>query len=138
MGSCAVDSQAVLAGSPWSRYRFRTSGSTDAFSLMRQWLKDCLLCHQVCKHDVVSSGMERVGQFQLPTRVIDVGPNDGPHHPRLVLTNSQCGSWVAMSHCWGNPNLKPPGTTRENLRKHLEQIHMDVLPLSFRDAVAVT
>lgn len=33
--------------------------------------------------------MERVERSQLPTRVIDVGPNDGSGQPCLIITDGK-------------------------------------------------
>lgn len=40
---------------------------------------------------------------ELPTRVVDVSPGDGPATPRLFLTKGQ-GTYAALSCCWGGPS----------------------------------
>jgi hypothetical protein len=47
--------------------------------------------------------------FELPTRVIDVGPAHGSEAPRLMESAGQIGDWIALSHCWGTEKfLKQP------------------------------
>ncbi|KAL8727595.1 MAG: hypothetical protein Q9166_005945 [cf. Caloplaca sp. 2 TL-2023] len=75
----------------------------------------------------------------LPTRVIDVGTNDGAQEPRLIITAGQVSPYVALSHCWGRPpeDLVPrnPRTLSTNLQSMMKGIPVYSLPQNFRDAV---
>lgn len=61
----------------------------------------------------------------------------GDPYVKLVETESKGeGEWVALSHQWGEG--RQFSTTRQNLGHHIQGIHMDHLPATFRDAVIVT
>ncbi|PVH80552.1 HET-domain-containing protein, partial [Cadophora sp. DSE1049] len=83
--------------------------------------------------------MTRSDLHKLPTRLVDIGSPESNVDPRLVHTESYPdGQWVALSHCWGEPQNHPPKTTRENLAERLAGIPLSSMPKSFTDAVAVT
>ncbi|KAH8723599.1 heterokaryon incompatibility, partial [Phaeosphaeriaceae sp. PMI808] len=46
--------------------------------------------------------------------------------------------YVALSHCWGTPEMRPVTTTTDNISAHMSSIKFEKLPLSFQDAVIVT
>lgn len=79
----------------------------------------------------------------LPTRVIDVGPEDGSQDPYLIDgTMSKLPvadlrrTYAALSHCWGPPPWFR--TTQDTLRDFCQKIKFNDLPTTFRDAVTVT
>ena len=77
--------------------------SSECFDLAREWLSDCAQNHENCA---------RPPDPCLPTRVIDVGPQDGSTEPFLYITGSQGGRYATLSHCWGR--LKRFVTTTKN------------------------
>ncbi|KAH8746866.1 hypothetical protein F5882DRAFT_312155, partial [Hyaloscypha sp. PMI_1271] len=69
----------------------------------------------------------------LPTRVIDVGPNAGSQEPFLSITNGKEGSWIALSHCWGEYQPLRSTVATERIRKR----KITHLPPTFQDAVTI-
>jgi len=81
-GSCDADS---------------TTGSEASLGLLRQWLSDCKEKHPQC----------RPPKTGLPTRVIDIGLPGENQHPRLLEAQpGRDGEYLALSHCWGKPELR--------------------------------
>ncbi|KAH7420143.1 heterokaryon incompatibility protein-domain-containing protein [Cadophora sp. MPI-SDFR-AT-0126] len=88
----------------------------------------------------ISGGaISKSDHHKLPTRLVDVGSIETNIEPRLVNTAGfPDGQWIALSHCWGEPQNHPPKTTRENLAERLAVIPLNSMPKSFVDAIAVT
>jgi hypothetical protein len=99
---------------------------------MSKWLKECYssVDHYSC-HDKPPRK-----KFQLPSRVIDVGPSNGSRAPYLLEPNGSYGSYVVLSHCWGN--YQPFVTNSETLKQNLKYISLLSLPKTFRDAIYIT
>ena len=72
----------------------------------------------------------------LPTRVVDVGPQDGSKPPKLFLTQGGLGEWICLSHCWGSQwhFVLDSGTMKEMLAA----ISPNSIPPKFRDAITTT
>lgn len=71
----------------------------------------------------------------LPHRVLAIYTD----HVKLVETkDGQTGCYVALSHCWGNPENHPLKTTKGNYTERLAGIPLEELPKTFRDAVKIT
>lgn len=98
-----------------------------SLDLARRWVEDCLNFHIDCP------GPEVVA---LPTRVLDVGPEDGSHDPRLFLTRGIKGRYAALSYCWGGPQQFK--LSLDTLQEKQQDISMCELPEGFQDAVEVT
>jgi hypothetical protein len=83
------------------------------------------------------------GMVVAPTRLIDVGTDDGSELPRLVsgrncLRGEQPG-YLVLSYCWGvTPRDAPWKLTTENMAKFEEALPMDVLPQTLHDAILWT
>lgn len=75
---------------------------------------------------------------ELPTLVLDVGPDADGATVRVVETKGKRDRYVALSHCWGPPTKKPLCTTKDTFVQHLAGIPVSSLPKTFRDAVAIT
>jgi len=108
-------------------------------TLLKRWLENCLQEHSaVC--DVTTSGtrINELSEPKLPTRVIDVGPPDGSMEPYLKQSKGSSGFYCALSHCWGNPELRPLKTTKDSFSDHLKKIPWDHLPKTFQDAIIIT
>ena len=72
----------------------------------------------------------------LPTRVIDVGAEDGSCEPRLYISHGGCGEWVALSHCWGRGVILQ--TTIDNIDARTKHLSLNELTPTARDAVYIT
>ncbi|QSZ32547.1 hypothetical protein DSL72_002125 [Monilinia vaccinii-corymbosi] len=99
-----------------------------------EWLEDCDKEHgDLC----VPNRKSHV----LPTRLISVRR---PKKPKIIDTadlstdiSAKEIRYVALSHRWGDMPDEAK-TTRKNIEQRKEKIPMDELPLSFKDAIAVT
>lgn len=115
-------------------------GSPARFELARYWLADCVKLHSEC--NAWSEG------FSLPSRVIDVGPEDGSQEPFLYMPkDSQIGLYLCLSHRWGGAKVLQtlmgdlPGTAEgrpETFSEFQTAIPIETMPKTFRDAVHVT
>jgi hypothetical protein len=112
-----------LASIIYARPIHADSSSGDCFNIAFDWLRERRDGHEQCSKE-------------LPTRVIDVGAYGIP--PRLIIAQQgQVGNWVALSHCWGKdaPSLK---TITANLDALCQELPVDDLPLTWKDAILVT
>jgi hypothetical protein len=100
------------------------SMSPQCISMILKWIEWCPY-HSKCDKPLM---------HPLPSRVIDVGPSDGSQEPFLSITNGKEGSWIALSHCWGN--TLPLRTTTATEKLHRRKITH--LPPTFQDAVTIT
>jgi hypothetical protein len=66
--------------------------TAQAFNVAKEWLRQNTSAHDDCKRVVLPA---------LPTRVLDVGPNDGSAKPYLFISNGAAADYVALSHCQG-------------------------------------
>lgn len=101
-------------------------------SLARTWYNNCLGNHTRCQEK---------SNF-IPTRVIDVGPEDGSADPFLYTTteNDKSKPYLALSYCWGsqtadNRNLT---TTEATFHARTRGMSMEEFPSCCRDAIAIT
>jgi hypothetical protein len=100
-----------------------------AFQVVKEWIQDCLICHEQCQQ------IFQADSPGLPLRVIDVGA--GTSDPHLQVTNAgHKGLYTTLSWCWGN--FVPLKTTKSTLKEREQQIPMSSLPKTFKDAVAIT
>ncbi|RSM14948.1 hypothetical protein CEP52_000988 [Fusarium oligoseptatum] len=104
------------------------TGHGDVAKLAKQWLENCKTDHEC---ELLCGQQDKSWH---PKRLIDVG---FPHEPPRLVTREDDqleGSYVALSHCWGqNPNFLMLKTDKES--EFRKEIPMDQLPASFRDAV---
>lgn len=106
--------------------------STQGRGLIRKWFDSCRKSHPECRLAGKSRG--------LPTRVLDVRPIDstGQPEPKLVSLKGKKAPYVALSHCWGDPNgTQLPKTTSFNIQSRSSGISMSQLPPTFQDAVVL-
>ena len=106
----------------------RTSGNTgsdEAFEVIRSWLNECTTEHDFCSGNIVD---------KLPTRVIDVGLEDGTI--RLVEGQGRSDRYIALSHCWGSQQIITTTTLTINDRRR--EISPDELSKTFREAIELT
>lgn len=93
-------------------------------ALAKAWLDDCIDNHKMCPSS----------SHQMPTRVIRVG--SAGMNPVLYVTEDDCSSYVALSHCWGDSRIFCTENATINQRK--EGMPMESLPKTFHDAVVIT
>jgi hypothetical protein len=73
----------------------------------------------------------------LPTRIIDVGDNEGST-PKLVLSaEGATGRWLSLSHMWGIAGFHFTTTTAA-LKQRLLGLNLHELPPTFKYAIIVT
>lgn len=100
--------------------------SPTAFDQAREWLKECS-GHKKC-------GV--VGPTQLPSRVIEVSPENDPETPRLLESRTIVDYFVALSYCWGTNQTGI--TTKSNIKARHEQLNVDSLSRTIKEAIQVT
>jgi hypothetical protein len=119
------------------RPRLSSSGSDEAFELLRYWLKACRKQHPQCLQTFAGVTIQNGVDSHLPTRVIDVGDSEG-ESVKLIEANGLRAKYTAMTHCWGPPNRIPIITTKSNIHQHLVEIPWLKIPNSFKDAITTT
>lgn len=110
-----------------------SADSLDAFiKLPKEWLRECDI-----KHGAICT--PRHGNQHLPKRLINVS---NPGKPRIVeskelKTDLLTVNYVALSHKWGKmPN--DAVSTKQNLEQRKRRIPLNELPVSFKNAIAIT
>lgn len=106
--------------------------SPEYFELLRAWL------HQCDGHEACISYANN--NFELPTRVIDVGKSGDEVVLRLSAELSDC-SYIALSHCWGKYKLQDKQqicTHASNYEHRKRGFSIRDLPKTFQDAIEVT
>jgi hypothetical protein len=106
-------------------------------AILKNWFDECASGHQNCKRQD-DPGAHGTTEPELPTRILDVRPENDEAIVRLVEQQGARGDYVALSHCWGPPSKRPICTTRNTLVQHLAGLSLSCLPKTFQDAVAVT
>ncbi|KAI1172382.1 HET-domain-containing protein [Nemania sp. FL0916] len=96
------------------------------FDLARRWMNACQNDHTGCLKNSTPD---------LPTRVIDVGAKSRDQRLRLIITQGQRGSYVALSHCWGGQVSQL--LLIDNIDQFKHGIEIQDLPLTFQDAVRI-
>ncbi|RTE75713.1 hypothetical protein BHE90_009844 [Fusarium euwallaceae] len=106
----------------------RSPKSDESLQFLKNMLETCDSgegLHSRCLH----------GQAPLlPTRVLKIGPEDGP----LQLYESQpgeTGKYTALSHCWGPRAYQPLRTTRQSLSMGSSSVSLNNHSAVFNDAI---
>ncbi|KAH6894606.1 hypothetical protein B0T10DRAFT_456832 [Thelonectria olida] len=107
------------------------------YGLLRQWIHDC------DSHPGCHGENTMVGTRRIPTRLIDVGDTTSKTvhlSSTRFWSQSQGTKYVALSHPWGDAKLHDHfSTTSKNIdRRLVNEIPLDELPATFKDAVKVT
>jgi hypothetical protein len=98
-----------------------TTGSQTSLELLKRWLDDCRKNHPQC----------RGPKTPLPTRVIDVSSQ-----PRVLdTTPGQDGDYIALSHCWGSPELRAEAQSWASDPYHL--LPLQKWPQTFQQAAQI-
>jgi hypothetical protein len=104
------------------------TGSEEAISKARSWLRTCLNDHGVYGSCSITSG-------KLPTRVLRI---DAPDQVRRHISSDEYADYACLSHCWG----KQPDTllklNQSTMTIFQTGIPWSSLPKTFRDAIFVT
>ncbi|KAK1751379.1 heterokaryon incompatibility protein-domain-containing protein [Echria macrotheca] len=102
---------------------------SDAYPLIASWMDECKSNHAECAGDSNSP---------LPTRLLAVGA-ENEIAPYLHETQpNEVGQYIALSHCWGPPEHRPPRTTRGNLGLRRLSIPIEELPPTFSEALQLS
>ncbi|KAK0129084.1 hypothetical protein ONS95_001025 [Cadophora gregata] len=103
-------------------------GSVQALMRARKWIWQCLKTHPRCSREPAI----------LPKRVIDIGLTpDSAIRLHIPDPEDQAVTpYVALSYSWGEG--LPLRTTKENLKKHCEEIPFVDFPKTLQDALHVT
>ncbi len=101
--------------------------SDETFHHIGEWIKTCENTHTACPKPSLTP---------LPTRVLDVSPPSGPGSVRLHKTSGAEGKYAALSYCWGGPQAV--SLTKGTMAQMLQDISLDSLPRTLRDAVFIT
>ncbi|KIW19779.1 hypothetical protein PV08_00354 [Exophiala spinifera] len=101
---------------------------------IKHWIDECVREHG-CGIALTERG--------LPTRLVDVSPDDRTESIRLVVGSEipvDNTPFAALSHCWGDKKDRVkaiPTTTRATLPRHLDNIEWEDLTPTFRDSVTI-
>ncbi|TVY22130.1 hypothetical protein LHYA1_G009244 [Lachnellula hyalina] len=93
---------------------------------IQHWLAEC------ADHKQCSGQVETI----LPTRVIEVAPAGSSDRPRLLVTAGKKGRYATLSYCWGSNSYGV--LNQSNVNKYIQDLCLDALPQTLRDAIAVT
>ncbi|KAF3767272.1 hypothetical protein M406DRAFT_89786, partial [Cryphonectria parasitica EP155] len=111
---------------PASRRTSPRTDSIEALATIKGWIAEC-----TTEHDFCESPEE---EPQLPTRVLDVGLEDGV--VKLAETKGARAKYICLSHCWGLDQIIT--TTKCTLQPHKREVPWDALSTTFRDAIHLT
>lgn len=125
---CAGREGAIDAGVDISRSVFqRNLGTESLYVNLKQTLSICLSSHKYCQISPVGFA---------PSRLLQVSPDSGPNHVRLVKTTSDGQwTWACLSYVWGGEQRHK--TTSNVLLNYLRDMSFKVLPQTIQDAVSV-
>jgi hypothetical protein len=103
--------------------------------VIKEWCDDCTDNHPECK--------DPRSQIILPTRLIEVFTQEDPmqQHPRLVDTQDldfSTTEYTTLSHSWGLPSKMPIRTLLSNVDSFKQEIPLENIPKTFRDAMDMT
>lgn len=94
---------------------------------MKHWVTDCIENHKSCVRQ--SRGVS-------PHRLIRLSRPGEPESARLQVTGSQHDEYVALSYCWGGPQVH--ATRRATYNTYLEELPYAQLPQTILDSFRVT
>lgn len=99
----------------------------EVYANLKTFISSCLSSHKACQ--ISPMGF-------VPSRLLEVSPASDPNHIRLVETTPgwQC-TWACLSYVWGGDQRDK--TTMSILPEYLNDICLDILPQTIKDAVSV-
>ncbi|KAJ4986068.1 het domain-containing protein [Stagonosporopsis vannaccii] len=104
------------------------SDSEEAIAVIKNWISNCLT------DDVGISFCDAPGLRQLPTRVVDVGPDNDS--VKLVESRGLQDEYICLSHCWGLEQIIT--TTKATIDDRKHGISWSLLSKTFQDAISMT
>jgi hypothetical protein len=121
-------------GTSWRRLPSLKTLSDENVGMMHSWIRSCKSTHGACRRAPGSSPW-------LPTRLLDVGSDDGSREPRVIETKDLSTTdtpYAALSHMWGDvENAAPLQTMKFNYDTVKQNVSNRKLPQNFADAVEV-
>jgi hypothetical protein len=132
-----MDIMDIDANNPNLRRRLPSTEtlSKENVQMILEWISKCKTHHLKCRLPPSSS------QQWLPTRLLDVGSDNGPE-PQLPRVVEKRGiphaglRYAALSHMWGDVEVAPPlRTMQHNYHSVREAIQFERLPRNFIDAI---
>ncbi|KAI4224292.1 MAG: hypothetical protein L6R40_008457 [Gallowayella cf. fulva] len=111
------------------------ANSPDTFKVLQDWLRKCKSSHSYCKKGSFPD-------FDLPRRLIHVGPSSGSQSPHLhVRDREEIVQYAILSHCQGRSGPNSSDSLKlysHNLDSLQHSIDFDELAESFQDAIIIT
>ncbi|KAM0549519.1 hypothetical protein ACHAPJ_009335 [Fusarium lateritium] len=112
-----------------------TEGIEDAVTLAKEWMLKCSNSHTKCNKPLQTEQPLKT----LPTRVIDVGSEDGTSPPKIYIPRqpAQDMEYAALSYAWGSGQTFAKITT-SNLDEMATCLPWDKLAKTAQDAIFFT
>jgi len=106
------------------------TSSNSTWNLASQWIDTCSASHRTCLSADVAPP-------PLPTRIIDIGPNEGIE-PRLYMSGSgtKNAKYITLSHCWGS--YVPMRLLENNISSMEKSIPFSQLSKTFQDVLIIS
>ncbi|KAL2072032.1 hypothetical protein VTL71DRAFT_11375 [Oculimacula yallundae] len=125
-----LPSDSVIWKELFTRGPRRCPSLSATLETIRAWLNICRETHSTCSH----------GSTILPTRVVDVGEPDGRSPCRLYETKGESVPYIALSHCWGPPEIADQmyKTTEATLDINKIELPWSKLSKTFQEAITLT
>lgn len=122
-----------------SKINGRIVRPAEDISAAKAWLDDCVTNHSECcvKRLPAAGGGEIEQKPFSPTRLIDVGPEDGSQEPFLDESEHRRGAYLTLSYRWGDP-ASVTRTTQATIEDYKRQIKIGSLCKTFQDAITIT
>ena len=94
---------------------------------IKSWISECVEIHNSCPGST---------DVLLPSRLLDVCPEDRDVSLKLVHTRGIEGRYIALSYCWGGD--QPAKLTTKLARTYAKSIDESRLPQTVQDAITMT
>ncbi|KAL2066064.1 hypothetical protein VTL71DRAFT_2135 [Oculimacula yallundae] len=117
------------------RRKYNTHGiSPESLSQIQEWLGKCCRDHSTCEKSWKLTSKDR----SVPTRLIEITKPAGTWRVRVIHGTevSENTSYATLSHCWGKSSFIH--LTMSNQDLYRDNVPMESLPQTFRDAVELT
>ncbi|VTT64840.1 unnamed protein product [Fusarium fujikuroi] len=109
-------------------------GVEKAITLASSWIQNCSANHDKCRIQPDNCHLRTT----KPTRLIDVGSQNGVHVPKIVITNTSSEmEYFALSYAWGSGHNFAK-TTASNLEDMKNGLPWDELAKTVQDAIIFT
>jgi Heterokaryon incompatibility protein (HET) len=99
--------------------------SDRSIKMMHRWIQKCQRDHR-CLQD---------GEFQLPSRVLDLGSEQSIDKARLRSANNGYGQYVALTYRWGSTPSKI--LTTASIEEWIQGIQVSSLSKTYQDAIVL-